>query len=129
MLKSPNYFERLVAINIIENLRLEDYRFIMESMGASNSGIGAIIIDIFRKNRQRFKSMLISLVKEGTDSLKISAVFVLGELKMEEALDELVNATKDGNEWVRNYAYRALVNIKGESEAQSLAPHMNGQGY
>ncbi|MFW5782497.1 MAG: HEAT repeat domain-containing protein [Candidatus Muiribacteriaceae bacterium] len=125
MLKSSDFFERLVSINIIENMRLEDYRFIMESMGTSNSGIGAIIIDIFRKNRQRFKNMLIDLMKTGTDSLKISAVFVIGELKLEEACDDLIEATKDGNEWVRKYAYRALVNIKGEGEAQSLAPHMN----
>jgi HEAT repeat protein len=95
-------------------------------MGASSSGIGQIILEIFSKNKNKVKGLLIELLKEGNDSLKIASAFIIGELKIEEAIDELVKATKDGNEWVRKYSYKAIVNIKGEEEAKNLVPDYAG---
>ena len=51
MLKSTDYFDRIIARDIIENMDIENYKYILESMGTSNTGVGAVIIDIFRKIR------------------------------------------------------------------------------
>jgi|GEM_PF-3973892 len=125
MLKHRKYFMREAALDIMETLPAESYKNVLEGMGTSSSGIGQVILDIFRKNEVRLKNMLITELKEGNDSLKISAAFVIGELGLEEAVDQLVASTKDGNEWVRNYSYDALKKIKGEEEARVLVPDMN----
>jgi len=126
MLKHRKFFMREAALDIMETLPAEAYKNVLEGMGTSSSGIGQVILDIFRKNKARLKNMLITELKEGNDSLKISSAFVIGELGLEEAVDQLVTSTKDGNEWVRNYSFEALKKIKGEDEARTLAPDMNG---
>ncbi|MCK9225549.1 MAG: hypothetical protein M0R46_01780 [Candidatus Muirbacterium halophilum] len=126
MLKSSDYFDRIIAKDIIENMDIKNYKYILESMGTSNTGIGAIIIDIFRKNKTKIKGMLFTYLKEGTDSLKISSAFLIGELKLEEGMEYLLKATKDGNEWVRQYAFKSIENIKGADEAKRLVPDFAG---
>ncbi len=125
MLRSRNYFERQVAIDILENLDTAHYKSLLEIMGTSNTGVGHIILEILKKNKARVTPFVINLLKEGHDSLKISSAFIIGELKITEAVEQLVASTKDGNEWVRKYAFKALAAIKGEDEARALAPHFN----
>ena len=63
--------------------------------------------------------MLLTYLKEGTDSLKISAAFLVGELNIDDGIEYLIKATKDGNEWVRQYAYKSIEKIKGPEEAKN----------
>ncbi|MGM0607769.1 MAG: HEAT repeat domain-containing protein [Candidatus Muiribacteriota bacterium] len=125
MLRSTDFFEREVGVDIIENMRTENFSSLMEILGTSVSGSGQIILNIIKKNIMRLKPFIINLLKEGNDTQKISAAFVVGELKIDEAVNQLVASTKDGNEWVRKYSFRSLKNIKGEEEARRLAPDFN----